>query len=227
MLTLRVGVSRPGGCVHTLTGHQSLTSGMELRDNVLVSGNADSTVRVWDIRTGQCLHTLQGEGAGRGGRGQVTPGVSPVCPSGPNRHQSAVTCLQFCRGLVLSSSDDGTVKLWDLKTGAWLRDVVALQSRGAGQDRPSARPSAGLGCSPVRVSAGGVVWRIRASDTRLVCAAGSRNGTEETKLLVLDFDLEDGTGLSETLPGPEEKRERPGGWTDQDVPAKSTHLESV
>lgn len=42
-----------------------------------------------------------------------------------------------------------------------------------------------------RFSTGGVVWRIRASDTRLVCAAGSRNGTEETKLLVLDFDLDD------------------------------------
>lgn len=49
-----------GGCVHTLTGHQSLTSGMELRNNILVSGNADSTVRVWDVRTGHCLHTLQG-----------------------------------------------------------------------------------------------------------------------------------------------------------------------
>ncbi|XP_033839103.1 F-box/WD repeat-containing protein 7-like isoform X2 [Periophthalmus magnuspinnatus] len=143
--SIRVWEADTGNCVHTLTGHQSLTSGMELRDNVLVSGNADSTVRVWDIRSGQCLHTLQG----------------------PNKHQSAVTCLQFCRGLVLSSSDDGTVKLWDLTSGAWLRDVVALQSRGSG----------------------GVVWRIRASDTRLVCAAGSRNGTEETKLLVLDFDL--------------------------------------
>ncbi|CAL9694345.1 unnamed protein product [Knipowitschia caucasica] len=145
--SIRVWEADTGNCVHTLTGHQSLTSGMELRDNMLVSGNADSTVRVWDIRTGQCLHTLQG----------------------PNKHQSAVTCLQFCRGLVLSSSDDGTVKLWDLNTGAWVRDVVALQSRGSG----------------------GVVWRIRASDTRLVCAAGSRNGTEETKLLVLDFDLDD------------------------------------
>ncbi|XP_037615029.1 F-box/WD repeat-containing protein 7-like isoform X2 [Sebastes umbrosus] len=145
--SIRVWDAETGGCVHTLTGHQSLTSGMELRDNILASGNADSTVRVWDVRTGQCLHTLQG----------------------PNKHQSAVTCLQFCRGLVLSSSDDGTVKLWDLRTGAWLRDVVALQSRGSG----------------------GVVWRIRASDTRLVCAAGSRNGTEETKLLVLDFDLDD------------------------------------
>lgn len=53
---------------------------------------------------------------------------------GPNKHQSAVTCLQFCRGLVLSSSDDGTVKLWDLQTGAWLRDMVALPSCGSGPD---------------------------------------------------------------------------------------------
>jgi len=37
---------------------------------------------------------------------------------------------------------------------------------------------------------GGVVWRIRADETRLVCAVGSRNGTEETKLLVLDFDID-------------------------------------
>ncbi|KAK1889729.1 F-box/WD repeat-containing protein 7 [Dissostichus eleginoides] len=173
--TLRVWDAESGECVHTLYGHtstfdgrrvvsggydymfdgafvvsgsldtsiRSLTSGMELRENILVSGNADSTVRVWDVRSGKC----------------------------PNKHQSAVTCLQFCRGLVLSSSDDGTVKLWDLKTGSWVRDVVTLQSRGAG----------------------GVVWRIRASDTRLVCAAGSRNGTEETKLLVLDFHLDDRT----------------------------------
>lgn len=38
---------------------------------------------------------------------------------------------------------------------------------------------------------GGVVWRVRCSNTKLVCAVGSRNGTEETKLLVLDFDVED------------------------------------
>ena len=47
-----------------------------------------------------------------------------------------------------------------------IRDLVALESRGSG----------------------GVVWRIRASQTKLVCAVGSRYGTEETKLLVLDFD---------------------------------------
>ena len=34
---------------------------MELKDNILVSGNADSTVKIWDILSGQCLQTLSGE----------------------------------------------------------------------------------------------------------------------------------------------------------------------
>ncbi|XP_057667644.1 F-box/WD repeat-containing protein 7 [Diorhabda carinulata] len=144
--SIRVWEVETGACKHTLMGHQSLTSGMELRNNILVSGNADSTVKVWDIVTGQCLQTL----------------------SGPYKHQSAVTCLQFNKRFVITSSDDGTVKLWDVQTGEFIRNLVALDSGGAG----------------------GVVWRIRANDTKLVCAVGSRNGTEETKLLVLNFDVE-------------------------------------
>lgn len=77
-----------------------------------------------------------------------------------------MTSLQFNNKFVVTSSDDGTVKLWDLKTGEFLRNIVALESGGSG----------------------GVVWRIRASSTKLICAVGSRNGTEETKLLVLDFE---------------------------------------
>ena len=52
--------------------------------------------------------------------------------------------------------------------GEFIRNLVSLESGGSG----------------------GVVWRIRADETRLVCAVGSRNGTEETKLLVLDFDID-------------------------------------
>ena len=56
-------------------------------------------------------------------------------------------------------------------SGEFIRDLVSLKSGGSG----------------------GVVWRIRANATKLVCAVGSRNGTEETKLMVLDFDASDST----------------------------------
>ena len=99
--------------------------------------------------------------------------------AGTNKHQSAVTCLQFNKKFVITSSDDGTVKVWDLRTGEFLRNLVALNSGGSG----------------------GVVWRIKCSNTKLVCAVGSRNGTEETKLLVLDFDVEESqSGTSFIVP---------------------------
>lgn len=62
----------------------------------------------------------------------------------------------------------GTLDMYVCVAGEFIRNLVALDSGGSG----------------------GVVWRIRANETKLVCAVGSRNGTEETKLLVLDFDVE-------------------------------------
>ncbi|XP_062239962.1 F-box/WD repeat-containing protein 7-like isoform X1 [Platichthys flesus] len=171
-------------CLHTLQGHTNRVYSLQFDGVLVASGSLDTSIRVWDSNTGGCVHTLTGHQSLTSGMKlrdnvlvsanadatvrvwDVRTGQCLHTLEGPNQHQSAVTCLQFCGRLVLSSSDDGTVKLWDLQSGAWLRDLVALQSRGSG----------------------GVVWRIRASDTRLVCAAGSRNGSEETKLLVLDFN---------------------------------------
>ena len=76
----------------------------------MVSGNADSTVKIWSLKTGECLHTL----------------------SGCNKHMSAVTCLAFNEKFVVSSSDDGTVKLWNLETGEFVRNLLALDSGGRG-----------------------------------------------------------------------------------------------
>lgn len=171
-------------CLHTLEGHTNRVYSLQFDGEHIVSGSLDTSIRVWSAKTGTAKHTLIGHQSLTSGMQlrsnilvsgnadstvkvwDINTGQCLQTLSGPNKHQSAVTCLQFNSRFVITSSDDGTVKLWDLKKGEFIRNLVSLTSGGSG----------------------GVVWRIRASNTKLVCAVGSRNGTEETKLLVLDFD---------------------------------------
>ncbi|CAD5226489.1 unnamed protein product [Bursaphelenchus okinawaensis] len=141
--TIRVWNVNDGTCIHTLVGHNSLTSAMQLRNGYLISGNADHSIRVWNVEDGTCVHILTGQ----------------------NSHTAAVTGLQFIRDdLIVSSSDDGIVKLWNIKTGIFICNLVQLQPLG------------------------GCVWRVEATSTCLVCAVGSRNQAEDTKLIIVDFD---------------------------------------
>ncbi|XP_063698553.1 F-box/WD repeat-containing protein 7 [Culicoides brevitarsis] len=173
-------------CLHTLSGHTNRVYSLQFDGIHIVSGSLDTSIRVWDAQTGECKHTLMGHQSLTSGMElrqnilvsgnadstvkvwDILTGQCLQTLSGHNKHQSAVTCLQFNSKFVITSSDDGTVKLWDVKTGEFIRNLVTLDSGGSG----------------------GVVWRIRANQTKLICAVGSRNGTEETKLMVLDFDVE-------------------------------------
>lgn len=176
-------------CLQTLTGHTNRVYSLQLDSerNLAISGSLDTSIRVWDMARGVCLHTLMGHQSLTSGmelRGNtlvsgnadstvkvwdVAEGVCLHTLAGPHRHQSAVTSLQFLEnGMVVTSSDDGTVKLWDSKQGTFVRDLVRLDSGGSG----------------------GCIWRLKATPTTLVCAVGSRHGTEDTKLIILDFNAE-------------------------------------
>lgn len=177
-------------CVHTLVGHTNRVYSLQFDSvrNIVVSGSLDTTIRVWNVNTGVCLSTLTGHQSLTSGmqlNGQIL--VSGNADStlkiwdietgrclhtlnGSCKHTSAVTSLQVlpAYNLISTSSDDGTVKLWDSSSGRFLTDLTKLQSGGSG----------------------GCIWRLRATPTLLVCAVGSRNGTEDTKLLIYDFEAD-------------------------------------
>lgn len=123
-----------GSCIHTLEGHTSLVGLLSLSHDRLVSAAADFTLRVWNPKSGVCIQTLAA-------------------------HTGAITCFQHDGDKVISGSD-GTLKLWDLKTGKFVRDLLT-----------------GLTS----------VWQVRFDDRRCV-AAVQRNGL--TFIEILDFGTE-------------------------------------
>lgn len=64
----------------------------------LVSAAADTTLRIWDPETGQCKQTLAA-------------------------HTGAITCFQHDGHKVISGSDK-TVKMWNVQTGDFIRDLL-------------------------------------------------------------------------------------------------------
>jgi len=68
---------------------------------ILASGSADNTVRLWDVDDGKCINVLQGH-------------TGIIC-------SVAFGCDGMGRSLLASGSFDETIRLWDVETGECLR----------------------------------------------------------------------------------------------------------
>lgn len=69
-----------------------------MRNDKLVTGGSDGSVRVWSLKEYQPIHRLAA-------------------------HDNSVTSLQFDDTRIVSGGSDGRVKVWDLKTGAHVREL--------------------------------------------------------------------------------------------------------
>ena len=96
--TVKVWDVLTGECLHTLAGHTSLVGLLGNSPNYLVSAAADASLRVWDSNTHELKHTL-------------------------SSHGGAITCFQHDETKVVSGSE-GSLKLWDIRTGAYIRDLI-------------------------------------------------------------------------------------------------------
>ncbi|KAI9851296.1 MAG: SCF ubiquitin ligase complex subunit cdc4 [Thelocarpon superellum] len=87
-----------GAVLYSLEGHTSLVGLLDLSHDRLVSAAADSTLRIWDPETGQCKSVL-------------------------SAHTGAITCFQHDGEKVISGSDR-TLKMWNVRTGEYVRDLL-------------------------------------------------------------------------------------------------------
>ncbi|KAJ8078518.1 hypothetical protein PM082_012801 [Marasmius tenuissimus] len=124
--TLKVWDWRRGTCIRTLTGHTNGVVCLNFDSNVLASGSVDATIRVWNLRTGGAF-TL------RGHRDWVNSvqlwdsnaGTSSVQSPSPSFDVPGCGAPQIDPGkMLLSASDDGSIKLWDLNLRTCVRHFV-------------------------------------------------------------------------------------------------------
>lgn len=120
-----------GALLYNLEGHTSLVGLLALQNDFLVSAAADSTLRIWNPEHGHCRNKL-------------------------SAHTGAITCFQHDGQKVISGSDR-TLKMWDVTTGACVRDLLTDLSG---------------------------VWQVKFNDRRCV-AAVQRDSL--TYIEVLDF----------------------------------------
>ncbi|GAA5859910.1 hypothetical protein JCM1840_001792 [Sporobolomyces johnsonii] len=99
--TVRIWSAETGEFLALLQGHTSLVGQLQLdsRSNVLVTGGSDGRVIVFSLSTFETLHRL--------------------CA-----HDNSVTCLQVDERFIVTGGNDGRIKLWDFKTGHFVRELA-------------------------------------------------------------------------------------------------------
>ncbi|WVQ81494.1 hypothetical protein IAT38_003618 [Cryptococcus sp. DSM 104549] len=141
--TIRMWNWRAGECLRVMEGHTDGVVALNYNGYLLASGSADSTIQVWNFRTGNRF-TLRGHDEwvnsvvlwdGKSSPSDVDPTAMPSFTQAVSTRCSKAKSPAFLPGddaaasqpniepgtMLFSSSDDMTIKLWDLETATCIR----------------------------------------------------------------------------------------------------------
>ena len=86
------------GRVKVLEGHTNSVWSVAIKDNLIISGSTDKTIKIWDIDSGICIKTLEG-------------------------HNGSVYSVAIKDNLIISGSYDKRIKIWDIESGECIKTL--------------------------------------------------------------------------------------------------------
>ncbi|KAK4099690.1 WD40 repeat-like protein [Parathielavia hyrcaniae] len=110
----------------TLQAHLDEITALHFRDNVLVSGSADKTLRQWDLEKGRCVQTLDvmWAAAQASALSTASDGTWRQTARAADVSADFVGALQVFESALACGTADGMVRLWDLRSGQVHRSLV-------------------------------------------------------------------------------------------------------
>ncbi len=84
--------------VKVLEAHTNSVWSVVIKDNLIISGSGDNTIKIWDIDSGECIKTLKG-------------------------HRDRVNSVAIKDNLIISGSSDKTIKIWDIESGECIKTL--------------------------------------------------------------------------------------------------------
>ncbi len=110
----------------TLEAHVDEVTALHFRNDTLVSGSADKTLRQWDLVKGRCVQTLDVLWAAAQASSTMNTTDAKWRATGrtPDASADFVGALQCFDAALACGTADGMVRLWDLRSGQVHRSLV-------------------------------------------------------------------------------------------------------
>ncbi|KXH42386.1 mitochondrial division protein 1 [Colletotrichum salicis] len=111
--------------LYTLQSHVDEITALHFRNDTLVSGSADKTLRQWDLEKGRCVQTLDVMWAAAQASASLGSESSwRQTNRVPAQQADFIGALQVFETALACGTADGMVRLWDLRSGQVHRSLV-------------------------------------------------------------------------------------------------------
>lgn len=153
--TVRVWNLATGRCHGMLEGHIASVRCLQLEDTIVATGSADAKIKLWDLGLSDQYSSAPGSAVsnlinrnrysasdsdddrtshtaadGRSARHLDTGAAVDCCVHTLDAHVGEITALHFINKMLVSGSQDRTIRQWDMNTGRLLQtmDVLSVAS---------------------------------------------------------------------------------------------------
>ncbi|CAG8473752.1 9841_t:CDS:10, partial [Cetraspora pellucida] len=107
----------------TLEGHTGSVTCLHYENDCLVSGSSDKTMKQWDMETGQCILTMDVLWAMSSSKADLKQ-VGFFSGEYALEYGDFIGALQFRDVGLASGTEDGVIRMWDLRTGQAHRTLL-------------------------------------------------------------------------------------------------------